>query len=99
MAFGPVPIELDETFPIAQTESRDSLEPALYESKARTVLQFVRNLRPTRLIVVEEEEYGEQVATAALKLFGKTRVSILSGKKLKPQAMIRMIEKITARIV
>jgi len=97
--FGPVPIELDETFPIAQTESRDSVEPELGERKAREVVQFVSNLKPIRLIVVEEEEYGAQVAKAATNLFGKRRVSSLAGAKLKPQAMIHMIEKAAERIV
>ncbi|HET7405425.1 MAG TPA: tRNA guanosine(15) transglycosylase TgtA [Candidatus Bathyarchaeia archaeon] len=99
IAFGPVPIELDETFPIAQTESRDSVEPEAYESKAKRVVQFVGNLRPLHVVIVEEEEYGKRVVSQALKVFGKRRVSVLAGAKLKPLAMIRMIEKTAVRMV
>ena len=98
LAFGPVPLELDETFPIAQTESRDSAEPELFESKVSRVVQYVKSIRPIRLIVIEEGEYGKKVANALVKLFGKRQVSILAGEKLKPQAIIRMIEKTVQRI-
>ena len=99
IAFGPVPIELDETFPITQTESRDMVESELYETRANQVIQHLKSLRPTRLILVEEGEYGNKVASAAVKQFGRRRVSILDGEKLKPQAIIHKIENVALRVL
>jgi 7-cyano-7-deazaguanine tRNA-ribosyltransferase len=97
IAFGPVPLELDETFPIAQTESRDSVEAELYESKAKMVAEHIKRLRPIRLILVEEGEYGRKVGNALSKSFGRRRVMTLDGERMKPLVVIRSIERSLSR--
>ncbi|MBO0888438.1 tRNA guanosine(15) transglycosylase TgtA [Candidatus Bathyarchaeota archaeon] len=92
-SWGPVPIELDETFPIAQTEGRDLGDPTLYKSKAEGVARFVRNLRPRSVILVSEGDYGRHVSTELVKTLGKRRVAVLDGEKMKPQSLIRSVNR------
>jgi 7-cyano-7-deazaguanine tRNA-ribosyltransferase len=92
-SWGAVPIELDETFPIAQTEGRDVGDPSLYHSKARDVAEFVKSLRPRRVIIVSDGEFGRCVSAELLSLVGKSKTVVLDGKKLKPQAIIKSIER------
>jgi 7-cyano-7-deazaguanine tRNA-ribosyltransferase len=89
--WGPVPIELDETFPIAQAEGRDLGEPELYLTKAEHVAKFVKTLRPKGVILVAHGEYGRIVAVALTKILGKRGIVVLDGERLKPQAIIKSI--------
>lgn len=97
-SWGPVPIELDETFPIAQTEGRDLGDPALYKSKAEDVARFIKNLRPRSVIIVSEGEYGRHVSTKLVNVLGKRRVEVLDGEKLNPQSIIRSVNRKVLRM-
>jgi 7-cyano-7-deazaguanine tRNA-ribosyltransferase len=92
-SWGPVPIELDETFPIAQAEGRDLGDPDLYQSKAIHVARFVKTLRPKRVILVSHGEFGRCVVAELTKTLGKRRVVVLDGERLKPQAIIKSVER------
>ena len=93
LPFGPVPIELDETFPLAQTESRDSEESAFIRFRAASVSEYVKAKLPSRVIVVCEGEYGRIVASGLFRALGKVKVVALDGEKLKPNAVIDSIKR------
>ena len=95
--WGPVPIELDETFPIAQTEARDLGEPDLYSSKALDVAKYAKEFLPTRVILVSDGDFGSHVVKELQRSLGKRRVSVLDGEKMKPQAIIEAIRHKAAR--
>ena len=90
-------MELDETFPIAQTEGRDLGDPDLYHSKAIDAVRFVKELVPTKVILVSDGDFGHHVETEMQKSLGKKRVNVLNGGKMKPQAIIASIRTIVAR--
>ncbi|HYY91629.1 MAG TPA: tRNA-guanine transglycosylase, partial [Candidatus Dormibacteraeota bacterium] len=92
-SWGPVPIELDETFPVAQTEGRDLGDPELYRSKAVDVAEFVKSLRPKSVILVSEGAFGQRVSTQLIKTMGGRKIAVLDGEKLKPQSIIRFINR------
>src|SRR5207249_5875438 len=89
--FGPVPMELDETFPLAQTESFDSHEPTIYEKKARQVAAWVNRLSPKQVLLVSEGQYGGALrkqlagATRQLKVIG------IQPKGSKPENTVSSI--------
>src|SRR5207245_3778792 len=56
LSWGPVPIELDETFPIAQTEGPDSGDYLVLEERAKKVSDFVRSLHQKRVVLVSDVE-------------------------------------------
>jgi len=91
LSWGPVPIELDETFPIAQAEGRDLGDPSLYQSKAEDVARLIRTLLPRKVFFVSDGEYGRCVATELMKKLGKRKITLLDGNKLKPQKIILSI--------
>src|SRR5438093_292552 len=97
LSWGPVPIELDETFPIAQTEGRDLGDPSLYQSKAEDVARLIRTLLPRNVFLVSDGEYGRCVATELMKTLGKRKIVVLDGKKLKSQAIINSVSRKLAR--
>ncbi len=59
--FGPVPMELDETFPLAQTESHENHDPAIYRQRAAQVSGSVKRSAPKRVFLLSEGEYGKKV--------------------------------------
>jgi 7-cyano-7-deazaguanine tRNA-ribosyltransferase len=73
--FGPVPMELDETFPLAQTESFDSHEPAMYTKRAKQVAAWVRRSSPKQVFLVSEGEYGVSVGKELSR--GKVRPIVI----------------------
>ncbi len=95
-SWGPVPIELDETFPIAQAEGRDLGDPELYETKAEAVAAFVRSLLPRKVILVSHGSYGNFVGIALARLIGKRKMAVLDGEELKPLPIIKSIERLLA---
>lgn len=95
--WGPVPIELDETFPIAQTEARDLGEPDLYRSKALDVAKYAKEFLPTRVILVSDGDFGSHVVGELQRSLGKRRVSAIDGENMKPQAIIEAIRHKAAR--
>src|SRR5439155_1413894 len=82
--FGPVPMELDETFPLAQTESFDSREPTMYEERARQVAAWVKRLSPLPARHMEdpqlrgshESQTRSALARAAHRLASPARGSV-----------------------
>ncbi len=97
LSWGPVPIELDETFPIAQTEGRDLGDPSLYESKAEDVARLIKKLLPRNVLFVSDGEYGRCVATQLTKTLGKRKIVVLDGNKMKPQTIINSVSRKMAR--
>ena len=92
-SWGLVPIELDETFPIAQAEGRDLGDPHVYESKAAHVARFVKALRPKSVILVSHGEFGRCVVAELTKTLSKRRLVVLDGERLKPQLIIKAVER------
>jgi 7-cyano-7-deazaguanine tRNA-ribosyltransferase len=86
--FGPVPMELDETFPLAQTESFDDGDPANYMARAIRVVSSVRRLSPKRVIVLSEGEYGKTVAKKLTEIFPKSKVTIIPISDSIPKSVV-----------
>jgi 7-cyano-7-deazaguanine tRNA-ribosyltransferase len=88
--FGPVPIELDETFPLAQTESFDNQDPATYRQKAEEVSECVRRSSPKIVLLFSEGEYGRILREELAPLRPKPRI-ITVPTKSKPDLIERVI--------
>jgi hypothetical protein len=89
--FGPVPLELDETFPLAQTESFDSRDPIMYKRRALEVAEWVERLSPKQVFLVSEGEYG---VTLGRELSGRTmklKVIRIQAKGSKPDRTVGSI--------
>src|SRR5438094_530806 len=93
LSWGPVPIELDETFPIAQTEGPDGGDPIVLEERAKKVSDFVQSLHPKRVVLVSDGDYGRAVTEELSKRFAKRILAVLDGEKMKPDAIIKSIER------
>ena len=93
LSWGPVPIELDETFPIAQTEGPDAGDPIVLEERAKEVSDFVQSLHPKRVVLVSDGDYGRAVTEELSKRFAKRILVVLNGEKMKPDAIIKSIER------
>jgi len=81
--FGPVPMELDETFPLAQTESYDSHDPITYQQRAREVAAWLKRLSPKQTFLVSEGEYGlaiEKELSAVTPLLKIIRIQLKGSK-------------------
>jgi len=89
LIWGPVPIELDETFPIAQTEGPDTVGPVVLRERAKTVSEFVQSLQPRGVILVSDGPFGRAVKTELSKTFAKRSLTVLNGESLKPDAIIK----------
>lgn len=97
-SWGAVPIELDESFPIAQTEGRDLGDPDLFGSKAKEMVRFVIPLQPRKVILVAHGDYGRWVSLALTRALGTRKLTVLDGEKLKPLAIIESVERQLARL-
>ncbi len=89
--FGPVPMDLDETFPLAQTESFDSHDPIMYKHRAEQVAASIKRLSPKQVFLVSEGEYG---VTLGRKLSGATqklKVISIQAKGSKPDRTVGSI--------
>src|SRR3989441_3869348 len=93
LIWGPVPIELDETFPIAQTEGPDSGDPTVLRERAKTFSEFVQSLHPRGVILVSDGPYGRAVKTELSKTFAKRTLTVLNGESLKPDAIVKSVER------
>ena len=91
--WGPVPIELDDTFPIAQTESLDTVDTRQLQEKAAHVSKYVQRLHPKRLVLVSDGDYGRAVMKELSKTFAKRLLTVFDGKKLSPDAIVKSIER------
>ncbi len=98
ISYGPVPIELDETFPIAQTESIDPLESRLYKSRAWAVVEFVKDLSPKSIVLVSDSDYGQVLKKEISKAFSRRSISVLDAEGSKPESLIRGIKKRLANL-
>jgi hypothetical protein len=88
-----VPIELDETFPIAQTEGPDTGDPVVLRERAKNVSEFVQSLHPRGVILVSDGPYGRAVKTELSKTFAKRTLTVLNGESLKPDAIVKSVER------
>lgn len=92
LPFGPVPLELDETYPVAQTESLDPMNMDLYRSRASLVGDFVRKHSPGTVFMVREGRYGNLVFRELSRILPKPRIISVLGEGLKPDRLLRLIE-------
>jgi hypothetical protein len=84
-------MELDETFPLAQTESFDSNDPRIYEQRAEQVAAWVKRLSPKQVFLISEGDYGvtlgEELSGAAMK----AKVMRIQAKGSKPDLTVGSI--------
>ena len=86
--FGPVPAELDETFPLAQTESFDNRDPADYGARAVQLAASIRRLSPKRIIVLREGDYGKTIAKELERAFSKRKVIVIPISDSIPKSIV-----------
>ena len=86
--FGPVPMELDETFPLAQTESFDDGSSANYETRAIQIASSFRRLAPKSIVILSEGEYGKAVAKELTREFPKAKVTIILIRDSIPSSVV-----------
>jgi len=89
--FGPVPIELDETFPLAQTESFDSHDPIMYKQRAEQVAAWVKRLLPQQVFLVSEGEYGVTLGKELSGANQKLKIIRIQAKGSKPDHTVSSI--------
>jgi 7-cyano-7-deazaguanine tRNA-ribosyltransferase len=89
--FGPVPMELDETFPLAQTESFDSRDPIMYEQRAGQVAVWVKRLLPEQVFLVSEGEYGVTLGKELSGAVPRLKVLRIEAKGSKPDRTVSSI--------
>jgi hypothetical protein len=88
-----VPIELDETFPIAQTEGSDTGDPVVLRERAKAVSEFLQSLHPKGVILVSDGHYGRAVKTELSRRFAKRTLTVLNGESMKPDAIVKSVER------
>ena len=89
--FGPVPMELDETFPLAQTESFDGHDPIVYNERTGQVSAWIKRLSPKQVFLVSEGEYGVTLGKKLSEAASKLRVIIIEAKGSKPDSTVNSI--------
>ena len=89
--FGPVPLELDETFPLAQTESVDSRDPIMYQQRAGQVAAWVKRLLPEQVFLVSEGEYGVTLGKELSGAVPRLKVLRIEAKGSKPDRTVNSI--------
>ena len=89
--FGPAPMELDETFPLAQTESFDSRDPIMYDQRAMQVAEWVKRLSPKLVFLVSEGEYGVAIGEELLGRSMKLKVIRIHATGSKPDRIVGSI--------
>ena len=89
--FGPVPMELDETFPLAQTESIDSREQIMYAQRAGQVAAWVKRSSPKQVFLVSEGEYGVTLGKELSAVVSKLRIIRIESKGSKPDRTVSSI--------
>jgi 7-cyano-7-deazaguanine tRNA-ribosyltransferase len=93
LTWGPVPIELDETFPIAQTEGLDALESRVLQERATQVSEYIQRLRPKGVVLVSDGDYGRAVKKELSKTFARRVLTVLNGENLIPDAIVKSVER------
>ena len=89
--FGPVPMELDETFPLAQTESFDNGDTATYEKRASQVLTSVKRSSPRQVVILSEGKYGKALGKEITKAIPRSRLTIVPSSELNPNLVVTKI--------
>jgi len=89
--FGPVPMELDETFPLAQTESSDNHDLRVYEQRARQVAAWVKRLSPSQVFLVSEGEYGAAIGKELSRTTHRLKIIGIQPKGSKPERTVGSI--------
>jgi len=89
--FGPVPMELDETFPLAQTESFDSHDSRIYEQRAEQVAAWVKRMSPKQVFLISEGEYGVMLREELSGAATKAKVIRIQAKGSKPDLTVHSI--------
>jgi len=84
-------MELDETFPLAQTESFDSHDPRMYEQKAEQVAAWVKRLSPKQVFLISEGEYGATLGKELSRATPKLKVIRVQAKGSKPDRTVGSI--------
>jgi 7-cyano-7-deazaguanine tRNA-ribosyltransferase len=93
LAYGPVPLEWDETFPIAQTESFDPHDPKLYNMKAGIVADFIASLSPGKVVVVSDGNFGNVVEKKVSQVISSRKLTVLPGETLTPIELVAKIRR------
>lgn len=86
--FGPVPAYLDETFPLAQTESFENRDPANYAARAVQVATSIKRLSPNRVIILCEGDYGKTVAKELGRKFSKSKLVVIPISDSIPKSIV-----------
>jgi hypothetical protein len=84
-------MELDETFPLAQTESSDSHDQTMYEQRARRVTAWVKRLSPKQVFLVSEGDYGVALRKELPKATRQLKVIRIQAKGSKPDRTVGSI--------
>jgi len=84
-------MELDETFPLAQTESFDSRDPIVYKQRAGQVTVWVKRLSPKQVFLVSEGEYGVALGKELSGGTMKFEVTRIQAKGSKPDRTVGSI--------
>ncbi len=95
LPFGPVPAELDETYPIAQTEGLDTEDANEHRTKARLVAEYVKRLKPSSVALVIAGDYGKAVLAEVRRTLPESRIRSADGEKSKPDALVRLVRKLS----
>jgi 7-cyano-7-deazaguanine tRNA-ribosyltransferase len=96
LPFGPVPSELDETYPVAQTEGLDAEDLNEHRAKAEMVMDYVKRLKPKVTVLVVEGDYGKAVLAVARKTLRKARVKVVDGGKTEIGTVTKMFGRLIA---
>ena len=91
--FGPVPLELDETYPVAQTESLDPVDANTYRASAELVREYVRRLSPRLVFFAREGQYGKLVEKEVLRILPRSKLVSVPGDGLRPDRLVRLVDK------
>ncbi len=92
--FGPVPSELDETYPLAQTEGLDTGDPNEHRAKAKLVAEYVKRMKARTTVIVNEGDYGKAVTIEVCKILPKSRLKLVNGKRVSPETLAASFRKL-----
>jgi hypothetical protein len=84
-------MELDETFPLAQTESFDSHDPIMYKQRAEQVTVWVKQLSPKQVFLVSEDEFGVALGKELSGRNMKLKVTRIQAEGSKPDRTVGSI--------
>jgi hypothetical protein len=68
-------------------------DPSILRERAKTVSEFVQGLHPRGVILVSDGPYGQAVKTELSKTFAKRTLTVLNGESMKPDALVKSVER------